>query len=163
MAYSSKKGRRPIERASKISHTEIINNPIVQDYLNNCDLPRVSAAAFGRPRAIQSREPVSLTCQLADRRHKATHKFGIWHRPRKSLASRPGAVSCAADSPHVRPLCSWGLPNGAKRLRRISSLSLRGKRRRRGRRTPVRGARAHDGRLLAYGYVTFPSSRSTAH
>lgn len=38
MGYSSK-GRKPIERASKIAHAEIINNPTVRAYLQGCTLP----------------------------------------------------------------------------------------------------------------------------
>jgi NurA domain len=38
MGYSSK-GRKPIERASKIAHGEIINNPDVVAYLQACTLP----------------------------------------------------------------------------------------------------------------------------
>ncbi|MFP2896383.1 hypothetical protein [Corallococcus sp. 4LFB] len=38
MGYSSK-GRKPIERASKIAHVEIIKNPDVQAYLDQCILP----------------------------------------------------------------------------------------------------------------------------
>lgn len=38
MAYSSK-GRKPIERASKIAHVEIIKNPDVQAYIDHCILP----------------------------------------------------------------------------------------------------------------------------
>lgn len=38
MGYASK-GRRPIERASKIAHVEIIKNPDVQAYVSQCVLP----------------------------------------------------------------------------------------------------------------------------
>lgn len=38
MAYSTK-GRKPIERASKIAHIEIIKNPDVQAYISQCVLP----------------------------------------------------------------------------------------------------------------------------
>jgi hypothetical protein len=38
MSYASK-GRKPIERASKIAHIEIIKNPDVQAYINQCTLP----------------------------------------------------------------------------------------------------------------------------
>jgi len=38
MGYSSK-GRKPIERASKIAHVEIIKNPDVQAYVDQCLLP----------------------------------------------------------------------------------------------------------------------------
>lgn len=38
MGYGSN-GRRPIERASKIAHTQIIKNPQVQAYISNCVLP----------------------------------------------------------------------------------------------------------------------------
>src|SRR4051794_12892484 len=39
MAYASIRGRRPMERASKISHAEIINNPEVQEFLSHCTVP----------------------------------------------------------------------------------------------------------------------------
>jgi hypothetical protein len=39
MGYNSAHGRRPIERASKISHTEIVSNETVQNFLDACDLP----------------------------------------------------------------------------------------------------------------------------
>lgn len=38
MGYSSK-GRKPIERASKIAHVEVIKNPDVQAYISQCVLP----------------------------------------------------------------------------------------------------------------------------
>jgi hypothetical protein len=40
MSYSSKHGRRPNEYASKSSHTYIIKDPEVNEFLNKCDLPR---------------------------------------------------------------------------------------------------------------------------
>lgn len=40
MGYGSK-GRKPIERASKIAHVEIIKNPDVQAYIGQCELPSV--------------------------------------------------------------------------------------------------------------------------
>jgi len=40
MAYSSVHGRKPMERASKISHGHIINNPVVQQLLGQCSIPR---------------------------------------------------------------------------------------------------------------------------
>lgn len=39
MAYSQVKGRRPFERASKIAHSEILNNPVVQEFVLGCTLP----------------------------------------------------------------------------------------------------------------------------
>jgi len=39
MPYRQVRGRRPFERASKIAHTEIINNPAVRDFVENCQLP----------------------------------------------------------------------------------------------------------------------------
>jgi hypothetical protein len=41
MAYTSVRGRKPMERASKIAHTEIINNPDVQAYLEGCSIPKL--------------------------------------------------------------------------------------------------------------------------
>ena len=40
MAYESK-GRKPIERASKIAHAEIIKNPDVRAYMRQCVIPSV--------------------------------------------------------------------------------------------------------------------------
>jgi hypothetical protein len=42
MGYSSR-GRKPIERASKIAHVEIIKNPDVQAYIEGCILPSAPA------------------------------------------------------------------------------------------------------------------------
>lgn len=39
MAYSSVKGRRPFETASKSSHSQIINDPAVLNLIQNCRLP----------------------------------------------------------------------------------------------------------------------------
>ena len=46
MAYTSLRGRKPLERASKISHTEIINNPEVKDFLGQCAIPTPSENAI---------------------------------------------------------------------------------------------------------------------
>ncbi len=40
MAYSSKNGRRPDENASKISHSHIINDKDVKDFISNCAYPK---------------------------------------------------------------------------------------------------------------------------
>jgi hypothetical protein len=39
MPYQQIRGRRPYERASKIAHIEIINNPAVEELLTQCELP----------------------------------------------------------------------------------------------------------------------------
>lgn len=39
MGYSQVKGRKPFERASKIAHTHILNNPDVQSFVGSCRLP----------------------------------------------------------------------------------------------------------------------------
>lgn len=39
MPYHQVRGRRPYERASKIAHTEIITNPLVQEFIAGCSLP----------------------------------------------------------------------------------------------------------------------------
>src|SRR5262245_61204840 len=39
MGYSQVKGRRPFERASKIAHAEVLNNPVVQGFVDRCELP----------------------------------------------------------------------------------------------------------------------------
>jgi hypothetical protein len=39
MAYGQFKGRKPFERASKIAHTHILNNPEVQEFVGACVLP----------------------------------------------------------------------------------------------------------------------------
>ena len=55
MGYSSK-GRKPIERASKIAHVEIIKNPDVQAYIDQCILPSAPA-----PQSLDS-----LSTELGD-------------------------------------------------------------------------------------------------
>lgn len=40
MAYSSRAGRKPMERASKIAHAEVISSPHVQSLLARCSVPR---------------------------------------------------------------------------------------------------------------------------
>ena len=40
MAYSSRGGRKPMERASKIAHAQVINNPDVKALLARCEVPR---------------------------------------------------------------------------------------------------------------------------
>src|SRR5690606_42095615 len=39
MGYSQFKGRKPFERASKIAHSEILNNPDVLAFVEGCSLP----------------------------------------------------------------------------------------------------------------------------
>jgi len=39
MGYGQDKGRKPFERASKIAHAEILNNPEVQAFVSGCTLP----------------------------------------------------------------------------------------------------------------------------
>jgi hypothetical protein len=52
MSYSSKNGRRPNEYASKSSHTYIIQDPEVNDFLDRCDLPK-SAGEIDIPKDLQ--------------------------------------------------------------------------------------------------------------
>src|SRR3954471_3523701 len=46
MAYSTVRGRKPAERARKISHTEIINNPAVKELLAKCTVPQPADKAL---------------------------------------------------------------------------------------------------------------------
>jgi hypothetical protein len=43
MGYSQVRGRKPFERASKIAHTEVLNNPAVQEFVQGCTLPDAPA------------------------------------------------------------------------------------------------------------------------
>jgi hypothetical protein len=45
MAYTTVRGRKPMERASKISHGEIINNDAVQELLAKCAVPKAADQA----------------------------------------------------------------------------------------------------------------------
>lgn len=45
MAYGQLNGRKPFERASKIAHTHILNNPEVQAFVGTCVLPSAPAKA----------------------------------------------------------------------------------------------------------------------
>lgn len=42
MAYMSKRGRRPMELASKAAHSHMINDPVVAEFLDHCDFPKNS-------------------------------------------------------------------------------------------------------------------------
>jgi len=42
MGYTSKHGRRPSEYASKSAHSHIINDSSLQDFLNECNLPKLA-------------------------------------------------------------------------------------------------------------------------
>jgi len=57
MAYGQIKGRKPFERASKIAHTEILNNPDVQSFVSGCTLP--SAPPGAQLEALQKPLPAS--------------------------------------------------------------------------------------------------------
>lgn len=58
MGYASTRGRKPFERASKISHAEIINNEKVQAYLNGCAIPQAADAATLADRVVAVPPPV---------------------------------------------------------------------------------------------------------
>lgn len=61
MAYKSLHGRKPLERASKISHSNVINNPQVQEFVNQCVIPKpaeqsvISELAQAVPTSTESR------------------------------------------------------------------------------------------------------------
>src|ERR1700675_2707882 len=40
MGYTSRRGRRPNEYASKSAHGHVINDPMMQDFLAQCSLPK---------------------------------------------------------------------------------------------------------------------------
>ena len=43
MGYSSRRGRRPSENASKSAHSYVVKDPDVQTFLTQCDLPKKAA------------------------------------------------------------------------------------------------------------------------
>lgn len=57
MAYGQIKGRKPFERASKIAHTEILNNRDVQTFVAGCTLP--SAPPGAQLEALQKPLPAA--------------------------------------------------------------------------------------------------------
>lgn len=58
MAYTSVRGRKPMERASKIAHAEIINNPEVQAFLEGCSVPEPAAPSEVAARSTAVPPPV---------------------------------------------------------------------------------------------------------
>jgi hypothetical protein len=56
VGYGQIKGRKPFERASKIAHTTILNNPDVQEFVETCTLP--SAPEGSQLEALQRPLPV---------------------------------------------------------------------------------------------------------
>lgn len=59
MAYGQFKGRKPFERASKIAHTHVLNNPEVQEFVSACVLPaapdRANLDALQKPLPLVTR------------------------------------------------------------------------------------------------------------
>lgn len=58
MAYSSVRGRKPAERASKISHGEIINNAAVRELLARCTVPKAAEESVVNKLALALPPPV---------------------------------------------------------------------------------------------------------
>lgn len=67
MGYSSQRGRKPIERASKIAHVEIIRNPEVVSFIENCRIPAPADPAEVRTLAVELRlnAPDEVTAVVA--------------------------------------------------------------------------------------------------
>jgi hypothetical protein len=63
MGYSSTRGRKPMERASKIAHAEIINNPQVRKYLEDCSIPKPAEASEVAERAAAVPPPLEQRIQ----------------------------------------------------------------------------------------------------
>jgi NurA domain len=59
MGYGQIKGRKPFERASKIAHAEILNNPDVQEFVDGCTLP--SAPDGSQIEELQ--KPLPFSCK----------------------------------------------------------------------------------------------------
>src|SRR6185503_20447087 len=59
MAYTSKKGKRPQEWASKSAHTHVIKDAAVQAFLGLCDVPKKAVDVnLEDDRAVDFRVPV---------------------------------------------------------------------------------------------------------
>lgn len=58
MAYGSK-GKRPFEYASKAAHSHVINDPLVREFLENCDLPKRAEEISLSDHELIAYEPVS--------------------------------------------------------------------------------------------------------
>jgi NurA domain len=57
MPYQQIRGRRPYERASKIAHSEIITNPLVQEFIAGCSLPDPPSPAVIKDLLVPVPEP----------------------------------------------------------------------------------------------------------
>ena len=58
MAYKSKRGRKPMELASKTNHSYIIKQPIVQEFLNSCIIPKLPSLNTIAPQLVPVAEPI---------------------------------------------------------------------------------------------------------
>lgn len=67
MGYTSQRGRKPIERASKIAHVEIIRNPEVVSFVENCCIPAPADPADVSEHAVELRPdpPAEVTAVVA--------------------------------------------------------------------------------------------------
>lgn len=59
MSYTSKRGRRPDENASKSSHSHVVNDEAVQAFLDVCNLPKKAAAVTLSADQLLPVEPVA--------------------------------------------------------------------------------------------------------
>ena len=68
MSYISKHGKRPPELASKSSHSHIINDPAVVDYLHTCEFPKNSSEIQMNPDRLFNlnivRNPIKLVIAI---------------------------------------------------------------------------------------------------
>lgn len=67
MGYSSTRGRKPIERASKIAHVEIIRSPEVMSFVENCRIPEPADATEVSTHAVELHHatPAEVTAVVA--------------------------------------------------------------------------------------------------
>lgn len=59
MGYSSRRGRRPFEYASRSAHGHVIKDPSVQEFLDECNLPKRADEVVLSKDNLTSYEPVS--------------------------------------------------------------------------------------------------------
>lgn len=64
MAYGSKNGRKPMEMASKTSHSHIVRNPLVQDFLQSCNIPKPADAEFVNLHTVPVQLPINNRIRL---------------------------------------------------------------------------------------------------
>ena len=123
MGYSSQ-GRKPIERASKISHAEVINSPAVKEFVARCMMPTRSSGSELGPLLLRLDDDVDTSDVRA-----VIAIDGVWRAPSEKARTFPDLSiwdshpeARKASAAHSARLASKKVGAGMRQISRCRSL-----------------------------------------